>query len=485
MRCFRLKIIVLVCLGINLSVSSQNLDVSSPKCFPLFRRVHDLDKINSAAFRAKIEPKLRIIYTAVTQGKLDGIKAIYNNSQESLNALAGKLDQEEIKKWAKNWFQDSEIEHIKNILRNYSSYSSADIESISGFSKTEFPAVLYLWLELADTKIVHLPMMHDDGGAELLKEFILSGKKTADEQGKEFILLLERLSLGANFFIRFLAEKGLSITLEELFTEQQYRETLREAFRAEERVIMGFLEDLSKGTITPAMEKDQFCNKLFPLIIDNKIKIAMEEYDFSKDSDLEAKRLAMLASNIIMKKISDAAWKGDIDGVLFHSREFIDAAMRSMQIRDMNIVRQATAIAGADTHVQIIMGAGHQLTAKADNLVQISREEGLSVYYAPLWEVLRKKIFSLEVVDEEKDILTMFPYIFAGYLMKKYEMFLPQLKYAVDVARISAAVASRWEKQDCLNLAAALRQGEPQAQICFEVWVLLHGTEEEKMIFRF
>lgn len=477
-----------ILLGIDLLASTQYLIIVQPESYQVFRRIRDPGKVNPATLRPKFQPKLQLIQDVVTNEEFNRVSARYKNNQKALSELADRFNEEEVRNWVKNWFKDSEIEYIQNILRNYSSYAGSEIKDTSGFEKLIFPVLLHLWLDRANAKIVHLPAMHGDGGAELLEQFILSGKETAESQGKEFILLLEYLSLGQKFFISFLADKGLSITLEELFTQQQYRETLREAFKEEQSIVIGYIEDLNNGIMPSSIKDDPFAYRLFSIIIENKIKMVMEECDFSKDTDFEAKRLAMLADDIILEKIKKAVWDGDVDTVLSQSREFINTTLQSMQIRDTNIIKQATGIAKPNTYIQIIMGGGHQLTAKAKNLIQISKEEELPLYYDPLWQVILRKIFSLETEDEEENFLRMFPYVFARYLIKKYSMYLPEIQYETDALRISAGVASRWEKQDCLKLAAALREGEPsdsQAQMYFRLWIVLNGTEEEKRIFKF
>jgi hypothetical protein len=400
-----------------------------------------------------------------------------------LKELAEKLNDDGVRTLLKTWFTDSEIKYLQEIFRNYPRYSAQEILSLTGVEKSNFPLLFHLWLEKARSRIVHLPVMHGSGGMELLEDLILSAREEARSEKRDIILLIEFPSLGSDFFESFLRREGLQISLMELLTDPTYREVLRRAFEIEQVVVLKMIRE---GTIVSLFQTDPFTFELFSFLATHRIHFEVESYDFSKDSDLEAKRLAMLAEYGFLEEIESAVFKGDVDSAIRYSQEFIDAVIQSQEIRDKNIAAKAAWFASPQRDVYIIMGAGHYPSIAARDLIPISRQESLPVYFTPLWKIISAKIRSQPVEDERKLLLQLFPLFVARHLMNKYKMYLPsEYQSDVEILRISAQVAERWKEEDCLGLAEALRSGEPQAQIYFISWIIKNGTEEEKAIFRY
>ncbi len=437
------------------------------------RRIKDALPLKSI-----LEPKLELVKLALPNSELTQAEQSFKDSQEELNKLADRLSESRVKESLELSYP--QIKELQDILRDYASRKSSEIESKTGFSKLAFPGLLHLWIEKGpfykgEDTIVY--------GAHYSKYDFVPFRDVAEKKLKEaksknmhFLIIEEYGSLSLEFLRELFTYLNIPVSLEEALTVPEYLEILKRIHEGEKKKTLEENKAFQKGEIPARYQGgSEFHRELGEFFAENRLEVIIEDLDF------EDWRRAML-----FFLYSERAWQflkqADIEKYIYWMKESVVQLARSAAHRDKRFLQQLEGLSRPNLMVVSRRGVMHLVEEGEKRGFKITNNFAAGKSFLPPHEIVRSIIEGKSLpASKERELFLkhipaniLFPY--AQQHIKRDTLFIfDMLRHIVD----------RWDELTILKLVDAYSNSETEAINFILEWLKKSGTQEEKKLFGF
>lgn len=447
----RKKLVNILLISIFIVFSSLGRRDSSFHCLSLSLRRQKV----TVSLSTRIKPKLELIKLTLSNQEINQAKQLFKNNPDELNKLADKLSNPKIKNSLE--LTDSELKQLQNILRNYTQYSSSQIEKETGFSKLAFPALLHLWIEKGPfykgKTTVIFTGHRNKADFEIVKMEWEKLIQEAEERGMEVVFVFEDLPLveeDLDFFYEVLGDPY------SIFKGHKLDSYLQEYLKKNCEKLQEITSYLLKGEFPPNYvlpPKFQFETHKF--VAEQKREVIFEKVS------LQALKEEWLSRFAKAEAFGCLFEKGDLETYMNKMWLSFIHTSNAYKLRDMDFQELIEKLSKPNRYILSYRGCRHLIRARETEgyIIEEKRPENFPVEPEDL---LVKKLMTGEPISEEtkREMLLRNIIWFLGYeLLKKST---PEIG-SKRLWDILDSIAQRWTEEETLLLVDNFKQKGKEA----------------------
>jgi hypothetical protein len=416
------------------------------------------------SLKEKLEFKLGLVKLALEEREINQAKQMFKSTPEALNELSRKISDSQVAR--ELGLNSEEVTHLQAILRNYDKYSSGEIKRETGFSKSMFPALLYLWMEKGPFYPGKISVFF---GSHVSKEDFEALCPTleriiqeAHDKKVEVIFIVEFGSIG----LKSVEEQAnlLGVDVVTFLQDKKYRPRLNTLLMNIRKDMEEIYEEAQKGILPPEGElkgMPEFLQEEIKFVAEHRMKTYVEK--LSVEALVEG-----LMGELRFQESLSALSQGNLSEYMEKRWQAVTHIAKNVRLRDKMFQDQIESLAKPNRYVISVRGARHKVEIKGEYGYEV-REERISGFLpSPFERLVQMLVEGREISEGQRRDLLMKEII--GDIVLSFLGYKPGLRLD-EVYKIAAIISEKWSEKEILQLMNAFSISKQEGYAYFWEWV--------------